>query len=261
MDYPEPSKQQIEQYQRDGYLVVENVVPESDLEKLRELAGELIGRRQELAYDWDWRRDENRDARGYRIVQCFIGAHSQWLRESQLRAWAGRFASALMNSEMHYWYDQFLGKPPGIGAPTPWHQDEAYWGRRLFDMGITFWMSFHDVDERNGCMHFLPRGHRIGMLEHCNPPEMASDLLVCQLPPKSEYVAVPLKAGSVTFHHSKMPHMTTGNSTDAWRLTLAQHFSAEGCQAEGDHYPWRVHVDQNSGERTLTGQLALEKTN
>ena len=82
------------------------------------------------------------------------------IADTAFRRWMIAFASALMNSEVEFWYDQFLAKPPRDGAPTCWHQDEAYWGRNLLDRGITCWMPLHDVDERNGCMHFIDRGHR-----------------------------------------------------------------------------------------------------
>jgi len=258
MHYPPANQQQIEQYQRDGFIIVENVVSEADMERLREVARSLIEKRNEVANDWDWRKGEDKKARTFRIVQCAVGHNFPWVKESRLRTWAAEFSTALMGQEMLFWYDQFLGKPPGLGAPTPWHQDEAYWGRGLFDRGITCWMSFHDVDTRNGCMHFVPGGHRMGVIEHFNPPEMASDLLVCALPPGVEGFAYPLKADSVTFHHSKMPHMTTGNTSDAWRQTMAQHFSAPGCQGEREAYPWRVHVDQKTGQRTRAVTKEIE---
>ena len=43
-----------------------------------------------------------------------------------------------------------------------------------------------------------------------------SDLLFCE-PDDSRAVPCPVKLGSVTFHHSKTPHMTTANRTDQWR--------------------------------------------
>ena len=83
-----------------------------------------------------------------------------------------------------------------------WHQDEGYWGRNLDDRGITCWMPFHDVDERNGCMHFIDGGHRDGVLEHRQPEDVQSDLLFCE-PDESRAVACPISLGSVTFHHSQ----------------------------------------------------------
>jgi hypothetical protein len=42
-----------------------------------------------------------------------------------------------------------------------------------------------------------------------------------------------------------MPHMTTANSTDRWRLVLTQHFRNPACKdLPEDNYPWRVRVKQ-----------------
>ena len=78
-----------------------------------------------------------------------------------------------MGCPLEFWYDQFLAKPPQKGAATLWHQDEGYWGRNLDDLGITCWMPFHDVDERNGCMHFIDGGHRDGVLAASSARERA----------------------------------------------------------------------------------------
>ena len=58
-----------------------------------------------------------------------------------------------------------------------------------------------------------------------------------------------MRKGTVTFHHSKMPHMTTANRTDQWRRILTQHLRVGGLPGEGDHYPWKVYVNQFTGER------------
>jgi hypothetical protein len=47
--------------------------------------------------------------------------------------------------------------------------------------------------------------------------------------------------------------MTTANSTDRWRKILTQHLKAEGVEGEGDHYPWKVIVNQVTGERIKPG--------
>ena len=132
--------------------------------------------------------------------------------DAPFRTWAVEFGSALLGRPLEFWYDQFLAKPPQGSVATRWHQDEGYWGRRLDDAGVTCWMPFHDVDERNGCMHFIDAGHRDGVLVHERPPEVQSDLLECH-PDESRAVACPIALGSVTFHHGKTPHMTPANTT------------------------------------------------
>jgi ectoine hydroxylase-related dioxygenase (phytanoyl-CoA dioxygenase family) len=163
------------------------------------------------------------------------------------RTWAIEYASALLGTPVEFWYDQFLAKPPQKSAATRWHQDEAYWGRNLDEKGITCWMPMHDVDERNGCMHFIDGGHRDGVLPHHQPAEVQSDLLCCE-PDESRTVACPIRLGTVTFHHGKTPHMTPANQTDRWRRVLTQHLRAEGSPGEGDHYPWKVYVNQFTGD-------------
>ncbi|HEY0687349.1 MAG TPA: phytanoyl-CoA dioxygenase family protein [Steroidobacter sp.] len=250
MPYPDPTAQQVERFAEDGFLVVEAAIDAEESAALVELGHQMVRRPREDANDWDWRRGESIENRSFRIVQSGVDRHFPWLQTSRFRAWAAWFGAALMRQEMEFWYEQFLGKPPGTGAPTPWHQDEAYWGRSLRDRGVTCWTAFHSVGPENGCMHFVRGGHR-QLLEHVNPPEMASDLLVCRIPEASEVVACPLEPGCVTFHHSMTPHMTTPNISDRWRLSLAQHFRNPICkQLPEDNYPWRVHVSQRSGKRS-----------
>lgn len=249
MHYPEPTEAHIRQFNTDGFLVVENAISESALEDLRGVARDIISQKESVARDWDWRKGEALESRTFRIVQSGVSGRFPWVQQSPFRLWATKFSSALMQQNLEFWYDQFLGKPPQCGAATPWHQDEAYWGRGLDNRGITCWMSFHDVDESNGCMHFVRGGHR-RMIEHVNPAEMASDLLVCDVKADADIVACRLNAGSVTFHHSKTPHMTTANVSGNWRLTLAQHFKAVGVTSEDrDQYPWRIYVDQATNAR------------
>ena len=248
MHYPRPTPEDLERFESDGFLVVKGVIDAEEAQAFLRMAQELAVGPREAANDWDWRRGESLENRVYRIVQSGVDRHYPWVRQSRFRAWAAAFGAALMRQEMEFWYEQFLGKPPGIGAATPWHQDEAYWGRTLSNRGITCWTAFHSVGPENGCMHFVRGGHR-RLLEHRNPPEMASDLLVCDVSDTQDIVACPIEAGDVTFHHSGMPHMTTANSSERWRLVLTQHFRNPLCKdLPEDHYPWRVHVSQRSGQ-------------
>ena len=254
MYYPEFSPEHIHRFQEDGFLVVTDVIDAQERMAFRELGQAIIQLPRDGVNDWDWRRDEPLDQRVFRIVQSGVDKVFPWVVVSRFRAWAARFSAALMGQEMEFWYEQFLGKPPGIGAPTPWHQDEGYWGRTLQDCGITCWTAFHRVGIENGCMHFVRGGHR-DLLEHRNPPEMASDLLVCEIPNGSEVLPCPIDEGSVTFHHARTPHMTTPNSSDSWRLALTQHFCSPASKRKPvDNYPWRVQVSQRTGERVPAQQ-------
>jgi ectoine hydroxylase-related dioxygenase (phytanoyl-CoA dioxygenase family) len=250
MTYPTASAADKEQYDRDGFLVVRGAIDPRDLAKLQAICERLLDERDRVAFDWAWEAGTDRERRAFKIVQTspsLLGKAE--LANERFRVWATEFASALLGRGVEFWYDQFLAKPPREGARTPWHQDEGYWGRNLDERGITCWMPFHDVDVANGCMHFVPGAHRRGVIAHRGAPNVQSDLLVCDVDEASA-VAVPMRLGDVSFHHGKMPHMTTPNGSAHWRRALSQHFRAIGSKGEGDHYPWKVYVNQFTGVRT-----------
>ncbi len=246
MPYPSATPEQIASFAEHGYLVVQNGVDVADLSDLQARCETIIEQKDKLALDWAWEKGTSLAEREFAILQSsptLIWPHQ--FAAAPFRLWAVSFASSLMGRPVEFWYDQFLAKPPLRGAKTFWHQDEAYWGRNLDDRGITCWMPFHDVSVENGCMQFIDGGHEDGILQHRRPDNIQSDLLYCE-PDTARGVPTPVLAGSVTFHHSKTPHMTGPNVTDHWRKVLTQHLRVVGSRGEGDHYPWKVTVEQAS---------------
>jgi phytanoyl-CoA hydroxylase len=247
MAYPTATSAEVDFFREHGWIVVREAVAPEDLDALIGHCDEILANLDTMAFDWAWEKGTPREERTFRIVQASPTRHWPALNESRFRHWAIEFGSALLGHPLEFWYDQFLAKPPGRSAPTFWHQDEGYWGRNLDERGITCWMPFHDVDVDNGCMHFLDRGHRLGVLPHHRPEGIESDLLTCE-PVAGTVVPCPIRFGDVTFHHGKTPHMTPANSSAAWRRILTQHLRVVGTQGEGDHYPWKVYVNQFTGE-------------
>jgi len=243
MPFPAPSNEQIAFFAEHGWIVVKDAIPQADLDLLESKCESILTDKERLAFDWAWDENEDRENRSFRIVQSWPSLVWKEIADQPYRKWLVDFGSALMQKPMAFWYDQFLAKPPAKSVATEWHQDEGYWGRALEDKGITCWIPLQDVDAVNGCMHFTDRGHRDGVLPHKRVEGMASDLLTCA-PDESRTVVCPIARGDVTFHHSKTPHMTTANSSRRWRKAVANHMHAVGVEGEGDHYPWRVHVNQ-----------------
>ncbi|HEY6418228.1 MAG TPA: phytanoyl-CoA dioxygenase family protein [Candidatus Binataceae bacterium] len=250
MQYRDAIEADIAFFQEHGWLVVEEVIEPAALAEVQARLEPILEKKHKLAFDWAWEKGKSKEEREFKIVQGSPTRVWPEISATRFRNWMLTFASRLMRTEVEFWYDQFLAKPPREGAPTNWHQDEGYWGRNLIDRGITCWMPLQDVDERNGCMHFIDRGHRDGILEHRQPAHVQSDLLYCE-PDLSRIKSCPIRAGSVTFHHGKMPHMTPANLSGDWRRAVTTHMRVIGTLGEGDHYPWKVYVNQFTGERTI----------
>lgn len=250
MAYPAATPEQIAFYGDHGFLVVEDAIPQADLDEIERHCDMILADKQKLAYDWAWDEKEKREDRSFRIVQSSPSFVWKDVKDMPYRKWLVAFGRQLTGLELDFWYDQFLGKPPGKSVPTYWHQDEGYWGRNLRNRGATCWIPLIDVDAKNGCMHFIDGGHKGEVLTHRPVEGMASDLLTCD-PDESKMVVCPIKRGSVTFHHSNMPHMTTANTSDKWRKAVSNHMQAHGAGGEGDHYPWKFYVNQRTGEKIV----------
>ena len=54
---------------------------------------------------------------------------------------------------------QFFNKPPGIGKPTPPHQDGYYFMLKKHN-AVTCWLALEKVDEENGCIHYVRGSHK-----------------------------------------------------------------------------------------------------
>jgi len=248
MHYPETTEEDRAFFVQHGWLVVRGAIPDSDVDSIDQHCEAIMNDKEKYANDWAWDEKESRENRSFRIVQSSPSFVWSGIREEAYRKWLVTFGSELMNLKLEFWYDQFLAKPPGKSVPTYWHQDEAYWGRNLEDRGITCWIPLQDVTVENGCMHFIDGGHRLGVLPHHLVEGVRSDLLTCTVD-ESRTVVCPILRGDVTFHHSKTPHMTTANASKAWRKAVSNHMQEIGAGGEGNHYPWKIRVNQRTGER------------
>jgi len=152
MPYPQAGTAEVEFFREHGWLVVVDAIDPAELSELGERCEVILQKKHKLAFDWAWEKGKEKHERDFKIVQSSASMVWPEIARTQFRRWMVAFASALMQREVEFWYDQYLAKPPRAGAPTYWHQDEGYWGRNLDDRGITCWMPLQDVDERNGCI-------------------------------------------------------------------------------------------------------------
>ncbi len=233
MAYPEPTPQQIEHYRERGWLTIDHAVPHGDVT-------DLLGRCQAVLDDPSLSFDPSRIA-GQELdkpddpvlMSMLLMVWPDW-QQSPLHTWTARWAAALAGKPVTFWYDQLLFKPPQNGAPTYWHQDEAYLGAGDDDLLVSCWLTLQDVPVEGGAMQFADRAHKQGIIPALLTPDYADH----GWQPDTQTVACPLAAGGVTFHHGKMPHMTLGNTTDIWRMAVIQRFTIDGVARPTGHAEW-----------------------
>jgi Phytanoyl-CoA dioxygenase (PhyH) len=120
-------------------------------------------------------------------------------------------------------------KPARYGAPTPWHQDEAYRRESEFKYNqVSFWFPLDDATEESGCLHFVPGSNLGDVLPHrSHRNNTGVYALECIEPSGIERaVVVPVKAGDCSAHTGRTLHGAGPNHTQRPRYAYILEYEA-----------------------------------
>jgi ectoine hydroxylase-related dioxygenase (phytanoyl-CoA dioxygenase family) len=219
------SSAQLQSYENDGYLVVEDLVSSNELAALRERLREYThgGRsRNGLQVQVEPRVERGEvqvqhPGDGIRKIDLLV-QHDELFQKLALHAKMVAVVTAILGPDVKLFRNTLLLKPPEVGSQKGWHQDSPYWPIEPMAL-CSCWFPLDDATLENGCMVVLPGWHKRGPLEHVS---VTDDYVIAegQFDPAAG-VAVPMRAGSGLFFHSLLPHYTGPNRSDRWRRAIA----------------------------------------
>ena len=126
-------------------------------------------------------------------------------------------ASQLLGGAVRFWHDQLFCKPAHHGGVVAWHQDYSYWARTQPMAHLSCWIGLDDSTRANGCVHYVPGSHRWNLLPItglANDMDAIQSVLTEEQKEQFKPVAIELKAGECSFHHSLMVHGSFENHSD-----------------------------------------------
>lgn len=179
--------------------------------------------------------------------------YSAALRKTQHRANAFKIARAILGPSAKLAFEQMIYKPPGKGAPTPWHQDDAFTSDSDAEVAqISIWMPLQDVTPESGCMRYIAGSHLGPLYEHRSPNNDGRvNALECDLPegaPNPTYV--PLYAGGAVVHHSRTMHSAGPNISANERMAYILAFDGPPRRREGPMvFSWHLTKKTERNER------------
>lgn len=226
----EIADEQVRFYQENGYVQIHNVLTPDEVDAVRADLAEALAERK--------RMKEAGAAGGdnpfYRKV--FLQEVNLWQTHAGLRRFTlsrrlGEIARRLTGvRRMRLWHDHALVKLPENSVASDWHQDWPYWPMNHLG-ALSCWMALDDVDLKNGCLQFVPKSFRWGIypaialgsgkkqLEQMLDPEHAAAF---------KAIAMPMSAGSCTFHDGLCFHYATPNLSDKARRAIAVIYQPDG---------------------------------
>jgi ectoine hydroxylase-related dioxygenase (phytanoyl-CoA dioxygenase family) len=147
-------------------------------------------------------------------------------------------ASQLLgNRAVRFWHDQLFCKPAYHGGVVAWHQDYSYWTRTGPIQHLTCWVGLDDATKENGCLYYVPKSHRWGLLDK---PELAGDMegvldyLTEEQKREFKPVAIEMKAGHAAFHHPLLVHGSYENKSSRSRRAFVLNVFAEGTRSNSN---------------------------
>jgi phytanoyl-CoA hydroxylase len=228
----ELTEQQIDDYRRNGFLIVEGFLTADELEEWRRCTGEAVEQRLRSTQLHNQANPENYYARVF--TQCLRLADThEGMRRLLFDPALGKVAATLAGIEgIRIWHDQALIKPP-FGNPTAWHLDVPYWSFDSRD-AISIWIALDDATLANGCMYYMPGSHQSARFENVGIGQNLDDLFkVYPEWREIDPVPCPCPAGSAVFHNGLTAHGAGANMTRHERRAMTCAYMPDGCTFNG----------------------------
>ncbi|MFD0763254.1 phytanoyl-CoA dioxygenase family protein [Mucilaginibacter lutimaris] len=235
------SQSQIDYYQENGFVVIEDFLTPDELNYWRETvmnaianrAGQKIpGKAGKVGED----DGINNDADYFSKV--FDQMINLWQTDEKVKELIcnpciGEMAANLAGVDgIKIWHDQALFKKPWAN-PTSWHLDTPFWSfsdRRA----LSIWIALDDATLENGCLFFIPGSHKKTGFENPGIGKNMDSIFeyypgIKNLPS----VAAPMKAGSCSFHNGLTIHGANANMTSGSRRAMTCAYMPNGSRYNG----------------------------
>jgi phytanoyl-CoA hydroxylase len=224
---------QIDSYQADGFVVIEDFLTPDELTTWRQYVDEAVAQREDRKLaDGRMRAGDSYYDRVF-VQRINLWTDHDGMRELMLDARLGQMAAYLAQVDgIRIWHDQALMKQPWAN-PTGWHLDNPFWSYYSRD-AISIWIAMDDATLENGCLYFLPGSHKTATFDNSSIGENIGDIF--KIYPEwatIRAVPAPMRAGSCSFHNGLIAHAAGPDMTPGWRRAMTAGFMPDGSTFNG----------------------------
>jgi ectoine hydroxylase-related dioxygenase (phytanoyl-CoA dioxygenase family) len=253
------TREQVQSYRRDGYLLVENVLSPSELATVRRVTDDLVAASAAVTdHDqvYDLEPTHTAGAPRVRRIKEPHNAHPAYRGIAFSRKIADILAPLLGASGIRFQTGKLNMKSAGYGAAVEWHQDWAFYPHTNDDL-LAIGLYLDDCGPDNGPLMVIPGSHTWPIEEH------HSDGLFCgAIDPAassidfSKAVMLTGPAGSMTIHHVRMVHGSALNTSGRpRRLLLFQYTAVDAFPLLGIPDWEKFNANIVTGEPTMVPRL------
>ena len=225
---------QIEQFTRDGYLMVNGLFDTEEMDLLLNIA------RRDLHLEHE--AQERLDLSGGRSKLWITGSLGEDIYSAFVRCL--RIVDPMEQSlggEVYHYHHKVMLKEPLVGGAWEWHQDYGYWYSNdcLFPYMASCLIAIDRATPENGCLQVIKGSHHMGRIDHGKAGQQTGadlervkaalenlDLVQCEMEP-----------GSALFFHCNLLHRSDANTSPnpRWSLICSYNAARNPCRAKLNH--------------------------
>ena len=236
------NNEQIQFYQNNGFIVIEDFLSPEELEHWRKAVTTAVEERAGIKIPGkDIKTGEadgiNDDADYF--AKVFDQLLNLWQTNEQVKKLMldqriGKMAAQLAGVDgIRIWHDQALIKRPWAN-PTAWHLDTPFWSYSDRN-AISIWVALDNATLENGCLFFIPGSHKLTGFDKITIGKNMDGIF--EIYPgliNTKPVAAPMRAGSCSFHNGLTIHGANANMTNGFRRAMTCAYMPEGNRYNGE---------------------------
>lgn len=246
----ELSPAQIDSFNENGYLCIENFAAPETCERLRTRAAEIVKeldsqiekgifsstKQEKVSDDWFlnsgdkirlFMEEEEGPSPGHRVNKVGHALHDL---DPEFSAFSHQDRLAGIVSDLGFkdpllLQSMYIFKQPGIGGEVTSHQDATF----LYTDPISvtgFWFAMEDATLTNACLWALPGGHKTSLRKRFHRDGQGActfDILDTEDLPTEGYVPLEVAQGTLIVLHGMLPHKSAANRSERTREAYTLH--------------------------------------
>lgn len=243
------TRAQREQYFEEGFLILEGIIPDEWVQKLRAATQELVERSREVRESdavWDLEPGHSRESPRLRRVSNPVEQHPVFW-EYVSRSFLGDVVSDLVGPDVKFHHSKLNFKWARGGAEVKWHQDIPFWPHTNYSP-LTVGSYIYDCGPDQGPVGFIPGSHKGPIYDHYDAKGewtgCLSDEEATKVEPSKAVYAV-AEPGSMTIHNCRTVHGSQPNQSDFGRPLILFTLSS------ADAFPYTVNPIRSGYDQTI----------
>lgn len=257
MDIPKLSSQQINDYHRDGYVLIKRFCNSKEIDKLYNTALQDDAMRKN-ALDLN-----DQSGKKTKLSLWFTPGNDVFGYLTRSEKMVNAVAQLLdSDAPVCHFHSKLMQKEPKVGGAWEWHQDYGYWYKNQFmfpDQLLSVMIALTKATKENGCLQVIKGSHKLGRVNHgFSGEQVGADLVMVDNALKTmELVYCEIEAGDALFFHSNTLHRSEANLSNDPRWSIISCYSSQSNLAYNEtSTSWKTPVDVVPDEAILSWDAA-----